>query len=102
MMGKNIKRLLLGLTLAQASFGQVTIHVLNPWASDPSLAQKPLYIYYNQSWYPGIKMIGECNNWYTLTLPTITPTLNDHFQFAVYPVQEGQNAVKYPPTAASN
>lgn len=81
---------------SQAVFGQITIHVLHPWASNPVLGKKSLRLQCNESWYPGVEMISECNNWYTYTLSSVTRTSNDHFNFAIDTGNSGNNYITCP------
>ncbi len=90
--GFNVHRLILFVLITVVGIsGQITVHVLHPWASDTARVKTPVYIYEYESWYPGIKMIAECNNWYTWTIAGASRTSNDRFEFGSYiPAQNDQ------------
>lgn len=90
--GCNVHKLILFvLSIVLGVYGQITIHVLHPWASDTARVKTPVYMYYYESWYPGMKMIAECNNWYTWTIAGASKTSNDRFEFGNYlPSQNDQ------------
>jgi hypothetical protein len=94
------KFLFIGLMISQTVFGQITIHVLHPWAANPVLGKKPLHLQCYESWYPGVVMISECDNWYTYTLTGVTRTSNDHFNFAIDTGNSGNNYINYPAAGA--
>lgn len=90
--GFNVHRLIAFILLIVVGVsGQITVHVLHPWASDTARVKTPVYIYEYESWYPGMKMIAECNNWYTWTIAGATRSSNDRFEFGSYiPTQNDQ------------
>lgn len=64
--------------MATLSFGEFTVHILNPWANDSARAQAPLYIQSNEpGWYPGAAMTYDFGNWFMYTFKNSSTTAND-------------------------
>lgn len=69
------------LTTFSLSFGDLTVHILNPWAKDSIRANSPVNILSSESgWFPGTQMTSDFSNWLTYTFKKTTTTTNDRFE----------------------
>ena len=69
------------LAALSSASGNLTVHILNPWAGDSVRANSPVYIQSSETgWYPGMQMTPDFGNWLTYTFNNITTTTNDRFQ----------------------
>ncbi len=64
-----------------SAFGNLTVHVLNPWEKDSARAKSPVYIQSSETgWYPGSQMSVDFGNWLIFTFKSTETTSNDRFQ----------------------
>jgi hypothetical protein len=91
-----LKSSVLLLTAFTLTFGDLTIHILNPWANDPVRATTPVYIQSSESgWYPGIQMSYDFGDWLMYTFKSTSTTTNDRVEFmSVIPSANDQYADK--------
>jgi hypothetical protein len=79
---KQLKFFFFLLTTFSLSFGDFTIHLLNPWAKDTARVHSPVYIVSGEpGYYPGTQMTLDFGNWLMYTFKNTSTTSNDRIGF---------------------
>jgi fibro-slime domain-containing protein len=84
---KRLKILFFLLTIISQVYGDFTIHILNPWAKDPTRSKYPVYIQSGEpGWYPGTLMTQEGGDWLSYTFSNTDTASGDRIEFlSAYP-----------------
>jgi hypothetical protein len=89
--------LLFILLFTQLAMAEFTIHILNPWANDPSADRRDslrILGNYEVGFYPGILMNSEGNGWFYYIFKTTVKTDSARFALVTWigPNSQSYNA----------